>query len=479
MTISHGKTLINSCFVASLLLSGYSSSANDEKDTKVETRLFVGQDCLLSDNGASERQGAFLGVLLKFVVPFLVEKSIDLVTNELTKIKKAESVGDVYTHLYEYNIGAKVPTWNPQLSCYTAVTGKFIKGDSGLAPGDSWNYDHNVSLDNALEKPRKSHMGVVQRLKDNEIELIDDEYYSVFEIKVEDFEEDVSDGTAFRLKSRYFHAPRLLNNRSTAGQVYTWKIGGPGTSPNKQIYALATIDLGDIKRGKEITRLDFSFGKIKGHETGLIAQIGMSKTSLEKIKTDPTGCKGIEDCETTVKALADMDAKLSLAKVALLKAHEPTNLSGFREFLSNLDTVDCENPDMEIAMEALTAAAYCDHKKMVADASSSLPPRNYTPAVISMTNTQTKKPSDAAKLVAALLSGAKESISAAAKEAITPVDQEQLATNILDAEIAVATAVAEYAAATTDAAKNLADLKHQKACSELQKLDETAICTAL
>lgn len=367
--------------------SGYSKQS---QAIDTETRLYVSRDCLITDNAATQAgQKGLFAAILGVIVPLVIDSTIDLVVDELKKIRKEESTGKLYAPLYVYDpaSGASAPDWDPNLNCFTAITGKFSPGPhNSTVKASSWNFSSPAPSGQASNTPNESNPAVIQRLRDNRILLADDMYESIFETRIV-FEEDE---TAFRLESQYLHVASLQEGLSrSAGQVYTWQINGPGTSPNKEVYALASIDLGTVKPGTEITKAKFLDPKTKGQKTGLIAKVGMTKASLAAFKKQP-------------KAIG------------------------------------------------------------------------YTPAFIQMTNTQTKKPGKAAELVAALLKGAKTNISTAVTEAIVPADQDALDASILDARIAVATALAAKAAGPTQEAKDLADLQLEKACNALEELGETS-----
>lgn len=87
----------------------------------------------------------------------------------------------------------------------------------------------------------------------------------------------------------------------------------------------------------------------------------------------------------------------------------------------------------------------------------------YMPVKLLVTNLQTKKPSDAVKLLAAILSASKETISATLKDRIIPEDQFE---SKEDARIGLLTAEIAYEAVdSADASgKELARLKYNKAC---------------
>ena len=93
----------------------------------------------------------------------------------------------------------------------------------------------------------------------------------------------------------------------------------------------------------------------------------------------------------------------------------------------------------------------------------------YMPVKLVTTNVQTKKPSDAAKLFAAILGASKETISAALTERIIPEDQFE---SKEDAKITLLTAEIAYDAVDDmdTSGKELARLKYNKACRAFKGL---------
>lgn len=104
--------------------------------------------------------------------------------------------------------------------------------------------------------------------------------------------------------------------------------------------------------------------------------------------------------------------------------------------------------------------------------------KNYTPIKFKVVNLQTNKPSDGAKLVAAILGKAKETISSEAVKAWVPKDKGQQKKDLLDAKISLATSKVSVFDAQSKSKDHqaLAELQKQKACDALKELNSSATC---
>lgn len=103
----------------------------------------------------------------------------------------------------------------------------------------------------------------------------------------------------------------------------------------------------------------------------------------------------------------------------------------------------------------------------------------YSPVKLKTSNIQTNKPSDGAKLVAAILGEAKETLATEAVSALVPEDKDEVAKKLLDAQIAYQTTqvAIEEASSKTDVHKQLAELEARKACGALKELEPDAVCS--
>ena len=104
---------------------------------------------------------------------------------------------------------------------------------------------------------------------------------------------------------------------------------------------------------------------------------------------------------------------------------------------------------------------------------------HYSPIKLKASNIQTNKPSDGAKLVAAILGEAKETLSTAAVAKLVPEDKDEVAKKLLDAQIAYQTtkvAIVDASGESEDH-QRLAELQARKACEALKELDPTPLCS--
>ena len=327
--------------------------------TEVQTLVFTGSDCLLtSDQRPAEVQGIFT-VILGFLFPLAVEYAFDAVSEELTKVRKKSSKGDVEFHLWERKTASlsaeteeayaalygdqDVP--EPILnsleyrmpSCVTSITAEFT-ADQKSRVLESVARQSAVKADPAANDLR-------QRLADNGINPA--KIHHVFEVRVA--------GSADRTSYRY--VPVLAgvyefipgNRASKQGVVFAISLQGPGATPWGTTYSGASISLGEVRAGLVLdSRSDrqASLTRLGKLTTGELIYPGISDAAYHAVRRDHGEPVLIETADGNEVPL--------------------------------LDTLDREVREYQV--------------------------NQFMPAKLQIEVTQTKKPGDAARVAAALLS---------------------------------------------------------------------------
>jgi hypothetical protein len=324
-----------------VILCACSATANtaspvnkDENEYRFETRSYLTETCLLSDKRISGADKALGAALAATLIPKALEYVIDKISKNLSEIKKEETTSISNFYLYQYSASKKdiaegkavFPSLNSQFACILTVTGNFaIKGEKVAAHGGVMEIGDSEVWEPIDFKNVNSKSLVLDRLNKKDIILkAKAGIYSIHEVKIEYAE----DRSALRLENRYLDVRTTLENRKNVGFAYTFKLKGPGTTPNSKVYTTIPISFGKVSNGKVLYGEQF-----KPKKTGWVSSIPMSTTSLahffnnhfrKAVCTTPAQIK----CEKSY-----MPVQLTVTNT---QTKEPSKLSKFvGEVLSN------------------------------------------------------------------------------------------------------------------------------------------------
>lgn len=416
-----------------LAAAGNSNTDSKATEQPIKTLVFASDKCLLTTPKieAIEDADRLFAAVLGFLFPLAVDFVFDEVSSSLTKVRKKTSTGNLEFHLWERpqpTFAKGDPNANSKKvrgtdltykfpRCVTVLTGRF-KGE----PKSKFSSEFDFSEPVIHAKQDASIF--VDRLSSNGITFDNLNFAFEAELKMSE------DKTSYSYEPVFVAAYELIpgNRRKKQGLVLELALEGPGATPWGTAYSTATISLGDTEAGRVLN--DYA-----GDKDG---------KSLDKLNTGKLLFPGISQ-----------DA---------LAAYRRDK--GSQEALS-LDWLDGQpaacSDDNPILAKEVALGLDCKGKVY-----SEFKVTQFMPARFRATWTQTRKPSDLEKTVAALLGKAKPKASAWVGERFDSDAKFKASQNELDLEIKYreATAAAEKLRndpAATQEAKAIAKLKEQKA----------------
>lgn len=280
-----------SAVIALTLLSSSTTWANPlpgdkQKDVpprKIETRVYIRKQCILSAQDANQRE--FLPLLAAIFVPLLIQKALGGASAALKKAGSPETLrdsGHLLTYLYKLsNIANPTPdgvtnvrsiSLNPDLGCVIMVRGTFDGPDTDDQSVVAFPKDDTGPLTRKEDTDQRR----IARLRQSNIKVtaIDAVYEGV--IKKSD------DLSALYYEARYLQINSFQGSRSSKsgrGLVVSVSMHGPGTKEGDSTLSMSLMNMGNVTPGE-----------VRGPEK----LIGMTTSWLSGIGINDAGLKAIE-----------------------------------------------------------------------------------------------------------------------------------------------------------------------------------------
>ncbi|MDQ1640044.1 MAG: hypothetical protein QOF62_3383 [Pyrinomonadaceae bacterium] len=237
-----------------------------ERDSTMETRVYLRRQCLLSEpNVAPEPE--FLGALAAIFLPLLIGKAIGGVSAALKKAgaeKTVKDSGRLPTYLYQLS-NPNTLSLNPDLGCVIVVRGTFSGPDNDRTPEIIFK-TNGVFLDPDDERRRI-------RLNDNGIPVT--EIAAVYEARIVTSQ----DGTALYYESRFLEVNEFQDGGKQRSLVVSVALFGAGAKEGDPTLSLALMNLGEIRRGTVLGP-----AQLKSKRSTWLGGLGISDASMEAAK---------------------------------------------------------------------------------------------------------------------------------------------------------------------------------------------------
>ncbi|MBZ5538626.1 MAG: hypothetical protein LAO31_21985 [Acidobacteriia bacterium] len=239
---------------------------------RVETRVYLRQQCLLGEEKKVEPTRAIVAALAAIFVPALIEKGLDAVSSALRKAGDKQTLRDsgkypTYLYRLSYDPGKQAGklSLNSDLGCAIVVRGKF----SGPDP----DYQSEVSFpEPGLFLGSDQEGKRVARLNASNIPV--KELAAEYEAAIT----TADDGTALKYDSRFLEIKAFQGSRSSENRtlVVSFTFAAAGAKEDETTLSLALMDLGEIKRGTVMGP-----GQLSSRRSGWLGGLAASDASTK------------------------------------------------------------------------------------------------------------------------------------------------------------------------------------------------------
>lgn len=233
------------------VISGHAYStpfnATPIMDTKVETRVYLRPQCILSESKKRDTP-KIIGALAGLFVPTLIDKGLGAIGGALKKAGAPETLRDTAkypTSFYQVVIDANskkgILDVNPALGCVVVVRGVFDGPDPENSDGPSSIFFRNDGILDGKDQDSQR----IGRLQDCKIPVR--EIAMVFEAEIR----LSSDRTALSYRSRFFQVNQFQGKRSAKnrGIVIGITFSSPGAQEEGTTLSMALVNLGEVSKG--------------------------------------------------------------------------------------------------------------------------------------------------------------------------------------------------------------------------------------
>lgn len=260
-----------------------------DNDTRVETRVYLRSQCLLSENEPIDQSSPqFVGALLGIFIPLLIEKALGAASGALKKAgspKTLKDFGRRPTYLYRISNeggGNMKYELNPDNNCVIVVRGTF-SGPDELKNFAQSTVDFSDGTGIFLEDNEEHERKRVRRLQLSKIPV--KTIAAVYEAKI-----NLSDDrTAMNYESRFLEVRCFQGNEDKCSRgkrssdkralVVSLSFYGAGSKEGEPTLSLALVNLGQVNEGTFLGP-----EQLRQQQSTWLGGIGINDASLKAIE---------------------------------------------------------------------------------------------------------------------------------------------------------------------------------------------------
>jgi hypothetical protein len=254
-------------------------SASFQSELRVETRVYVRRQCILSEFDFKEPKpngnAPAFPVLASIFVPILIEKALGAISAALKKAGSEETLRDsgrLPTYLYQLSRTGvnKGFSLNPNLGCVLVVRGSFTSPDPEdfssikfTRPG-VFSDDDEESENNRLRRLHDAHIPISKLAM-------------VYEAAIKTSNEK----TALYYEGRFLEVKSFQGSRSSSSRagVVSIAIYAPGAKEGESVLSLELVNLGEVKKG-----VIWGPNELKSQRSSWLGGLGISEDVLKAIE---------------------------------------------------------------------------------------------------------------------------------------------------------------------------------------------------
>lgn len=273
MTLCVRNFKCGAAIAAALTLAGNTPPVHANADDKIQTRVYLSPDCLISTPRRQELQETGLVAILAPIVLGQAIKGIAGALRNASKEKSETKSGAAEFYLLRAKQDFDGFEYTPEFRCITVVTGEFDAADaeSGIAPAPK----------GGVLGPRAKNDKTMDRLE--AAGIIKDPNKSTLASAYEGrlfFADDVS---GVRLNSEYLDIQKFYSTRKGDGER-GFTINFDLRTASAKTVMFGSVNFGDLKNANKIlTKDDFDKSDIKGRTSSLMAVPGATKADEERL----------------------------------------------------------------------------------------------------------------------------------------------------------------------------------------------------